>query len=365
MEFNFYMPTKAIFGINCVDKHSHELKKIGKKCLVVCGKKSAEINGSLTDIGRALKKESIEFKVFNEIEPNPSIKTVTRGGMIAREFGAEFIIGIGGGSPMDAAKAIAILTNNEFSEDVFTQSYKNKALPMVAVPTTAGTGSEVTPFAIVTDPSAQTKRSIAHPDIFPRVSFLDGKYMISLPKEQTINTVIDAFSHSAEGYLSARSTPMSDALALESIKLIGKYFKTLKECELSIEDRDSLLYASMLAGVVIAQSGTTICHGMGYSLTYFRGEDHGRANGLLFPAFLRHCQKEQDTKVSTLINTLGFNSIDEFESEIKNLLGDRITLSDEELELFSEKASKTGNVMNTIPKPSKSDIKTMFETSFK
>ena len=123
MEFNFHMPTKVFFGINSVDKHSHELKKLGSKCLVVCGHHSAELNGSLADITRALNKERIEFEVFNEIEPNPSIKTVTKGGLKAREIEADFIIGIGGGSPMDAAKAVAILARNEFSEDIFTQSY--------------------------------------------------------------------------------------------------------------------------------------------------------------------------------------------------------------------------------------------------
>lgn len=364
MEFSFHMPTKVFFGINSVDKHSHELKKLGKRCLVVCGHRSAEINGSLSDISRALKKEHIEFEVFNEVEPNPSIKTVTKGGLKASEYGADFIIGIGGGSPMDAAKAIAITAKNDFSEDVFTQSYKNKALPVVTIPTTAGTGSEVTQYAILTDESAETKRGIAHPEIFPVYSFLDGKYMNSLPTEQTINTVIDAFSHAAEGYLAARATPMSDGLALESIRIIGSFLSKLDKDMLTVEDRDSLLYASMLAGIVIAQTGTTICHGMGYSLTYFKAMDHGRANGVLFPAFLRHCMKAQEGKVTTMLTTLGFHSIEEFELTIGKLFGERVTLTEDELEVFSEKASKTGNVQNTMPKPTKEDIVKMFYDSF-
>ncbi|MCK5883889.1 MAG: iron-containing alcohol dehydrogenase [Bacteriovoracaceae bacterium] len=364
MEFNFHMPTKVFFGFNCIEKHSHELKRLGPKCLIVCGNQSAKMNGSLSDITSALNKENIEFEIFNEVEPNPSIETVTRGGLRARELKVDFIIGIGGGSPMDAAKAVAIVAKNEFSEDVFTQSYKTPALPVVTIPTTSGTGSEVTQYAILTDESAETKRGIAHQQIFPVYSFLDGKYMNSLPTEQTINTVIDAFSHAAEGYLAARSTPITDILALESIGIIGGLLNKLDKEKLIRKDRDSLLYASMLAGIVIAQTGTTICHAMGYSLTYFKKIDHGRANGLLFPAFLRHSMNAQDGKVTKLLEALGLHSIEEFEVTIEKLFEEKIILTKDELGLFSEKAFKTGNVENTIPKPTKKNIFKMFYDSF-
>ena len=156
---------------------------------------------------------------------------------------------------------------------------------MIHIPTTAGTGSEVTPYAILTNELGKTKTSIAAPCLFPKYALCDPKYMMSLNAEITINTAIDALSHAVEGMLTLRGNVLSDALAIESISCMASVFEALKKRVFTLEDRRSFLYASMVAGIVISQTGTTAVHSMGYSLTYFRDVDHGRANGLVIVDF--------------------------------------------------------------------------------
>lgn len=141
-----------------------------------------------------------------------------------------------------------------------------------------GTGSEVTPYAIVTNDFKRTKTSLSAPEMFPKLAFLDGKYMLSLPRNTTIHTAIDALSHAVEGMFTTKSTPQGDLAALESIRLLFGIFPKLQASSaLSLSERDTLLYASMLAGTVIAQAGTTAVHTLGYALTYHYGTDHGEA----------------------------------------------------------------------------------------
>jgi len=157
-----------------------------------------------------------------------------------------------------------------------------------SVPATAGTGSEVTPYAIVTNDFKRTKTSLSAPEMFPKLAFLDGKYMLSLPRNTTIHTAIDALSHAVEGMFTTKSTPQGDLVALESIRLLFGIFPKLQASSaLSLSERDTLLYASMLAGTVIAQAGTTAVHTLGYALTYHYGTDHGEANGVLLGEILR------------------------------------------------------------------------------
>lgn len=363
MDFNFLMPTKVISGRDCILKNAQIFSSLGKKAIIVTGKHSAKKSGALNQVVEALSSVSISYKIYDQVEPNPSVDCVCKGGELAKSFGADFVIGIGGGSPMDAAKAIALLARNPWNENLFNQTYKNHPLPICAVPTTAGTGSEVTQYSIITDEQNQTKRSIATADIFPRYSFLDGTFMVGLSNTTTINTVIDAFSHAAEGYLSKRANFMSDRFAEQSISILGKYLFDLNNKKMTVEERDELLYASMLAGIVIAQTGTTIVHGMGYSLTYFKHIDHGRANGLLFHSFLKFTQREQSGKIEKILSLLKLSSLDQFKTQMQQLLSPIEKFNDEELISFSHKAIKTGNVNNTTPIPNREDILKIFRES--
>ena len=365
MEFKYYMPVKAFFGEKCIEKNSSEFLPLGKKAMIVTGKFSAEKNGSLADVKKALEKHRITCVHFNKITPNPSVEDVREASLFAKESEADFIIGIGGGSPLDAAKAIAVLAVNDIDDDsLFGGIFSNRPLPVVAVPTTAGTGSEVTPYSILAFNKISNKKSVGSDTIFPRVAFLDPAYTATLSLETTINTAIDALSHAVEGYLSARGTEVIKPFAMESIGIIGECFPQLENKIIKKQTREKLLYASMLAGIVIAHTGTTALHAMGYPLTYHRDIDHGRANGLLMHHYLRFIEPSGD-KVKHIISAIGMRSLDQFGEIINRLMGEKEMLSDEEITMFTKTAMTSKNIAYTSPRPEEEDIRKIYEESFK
>ncbi len=365
MQFKYYMPVSVFFGRNCIEKNSSEFLSFGEKALIVTGKKSAEKNGSFADVKKALESVKITYAHYNKIEPNPTVENVREAAIFARESGADFIIGIGGGSPLDAAKAIAILAVNDIDDEaLFGGRYNIKPLPVVAIPTTAGTGSEVTPYSILTYKKISNKRSIGSDSIFPKAAFLDPVYTNSLSAEITVNTAVDALSHAIEGYLSIRATEVITPYALESIRLIGECISELKEINVKDEVREKLLYASMLAGIVIAHTGTTAVHAMGYPLTYHRNIDHGRANGLVLSHYLKFLEPSTE-KVRHIIETAGMKSVDDFGKVLDKLFGEKEILSESEIEEFTKTAMSAKNIKNTLPQPEEKDIKKIFKESFK
>lgn len=363
MLLKFFMPTKIFSGKNCIIDNAAQFAVLGKKAFIVTGKSSAH-NGSLTAVKQALDLQEIAYYTFDNIKSNPSIEVVQEAAAVARAEKVDFIIGIGGGSPMDAAKAIAILTANELDDTVlFSGPYPHPVLPIVAVPTTAGTGSEVTQYSILTDDRQETKTSIANEVIFPKIAFLDASYTEGLPPHVTIHTAIDALSHAIEGYLSIKSNKMSDILAAESMTILGRYLKVLGS-QVNFAVRQELLYGSMLAGIVIAHTGTTALHSMGYSLTYFKDIDHGRANGLLLYEYLKFIAVQHNSIVADIVKLLGMDNLEELKVCLDQLLGKKEVITLSEIEHFSAKAMEAKNILNTIRKPCQEDLAEIMEASF-
>ena len=177
----FYVPTDIYVEKDCVKNHAKEMLAVGKRALIVTGHSSAKANGSLNDVTEVLNNGGVAYQIFDEVEENPSTDTVGKGAQIARESNADFIIGIGGGSAIDAAKAMALLIVNPGlnADDLHkTPSHPLDHAPVVAVPTTCGTGSEATPVAIITNHKINLKKSIPH-RIFPMLALVDGKYLAS------------------------------------------------------------------------------------------------------------------------------------------------------------------------------------------
>lgn len=334
MGTSFYMPTKVIVGEDCVIKNSNLLKGIGKKALVVTGKRSAKLNGSMKDIEEALNKEAIPFVVFDQIEENPSLETIEKAKNFGMKERVDFIIGIGGGSPIDAAKAIAVMIKHpELVGDTLVSGKQLDALPVVALPTTAGTGTEVTQYAIVTDHKAKTKKNIGH-IVFPKLAFLDAKYMMDMPKDITVQTAVDALSHLVESYLSTKSNPMSEVFVEKGLEHWGKCIDYLLGGFFTYECREDLMMASMLGGMAIAQTGTSLPHGMGYALTYHKGVPHGLANGVLYVQYLK-AFKDQ-AKVQRLHKLLGLRTHEELEKILTVLCFTKVEVTESELEAYAK-----------------------------
>jgi alcohol dehydrogenase class IV len=341
MQFKYNIRTKVFFGRDCIKDNIAIFNKYGSTAFIVTGRCSGERSGALDDVTEAFSKCGIKYMVYDKIDNNPSLENVGEAGAAAREFNAEFIVGIGGGSPLDASKAVAVLAKNDIEPAML---YKNvfdvKPLPIIAISTTAGTGSEVTPYSILTRKDMQTKMSFGNEDTFPELAFVDASYTESMPYETTVNTALDAFTHAMEGYLGRRSTPISDILAVEAMSIFGECIENLIDNKIDYDIREKLIYMSLLGGMVISHTGTTIIHGLGYSLTYFKDIPHGKANGFLIKEYLKYNYDFVREKTDTILKLLNVSSIEEFgEKAVKLLLGS-VELLPEEIKLYASLAMK-------------------------
>ncbi len=364
MTFKYSLPTKILFGERCIYENKDEIISFGKKAFIATGSKSGRLSGALNDITNIFDECGIEYYIFDEVENNPDLENVGLAGEKARAFGADFVIGVGGGSPIDAAKAIAVLATNEIEPiDLFSNKFKNKPLPILAVPTTAGTGSEVTHYSVLTRRDLETKRSFGNVDTFPKLAIMDPTYTMSLNRDVTVDTAIDAFSHGLEAYLSIRSTPMSDVFAKECIKGFAAALRALQDYNLDYETRSRLLYCSMHGGIAIAQTGTTMVHALGYSLTYFKNVPHGRANGLFLKEYLRFNYETCKEKIDHVLSIMGLDNIEEFGIAISRLIKNDFEYSTEELYKYSDFAMQQRSTSLNAREVKKDDLFSILKNS--
>ena len=358
------MLTIPVIGKNCILEKGELLGTAGKRAAVVTGRSSAVQSGALDDVRSVLEKYDTAYVLIAKAQNNPDLENVAVIAEEARRSGADHIIGIGGGSAMDAAKAAAVLCTNDISpEMLFKGSIKADPLPIYAVPTTAGTGSEVTPYSVLTVKEKGTKLSFGDNRMFPRYAFLDHRYTATLGKDATVDTAFDAFSHAFEGYISKRATRTAGILAVESMKIFFSSLPELYGRSVSEKVREELLYASMIAGMVISQTGTTALHSMGYALTYNRGITHGRANGLLFCAYYMELMKENRRKLEELTGKLGLGDVDEPMDKIRKLFPEKLDLGMEEIKKYVEDTLKQKSLAYTPAKLDHDTILRIFENN--
>jgi len=274
MNYFFNLPTKIYFGTGSL-KELKKAKSLGRSALLVTGKHFAKSSGLLKKVESILVKEKIKTTEFCGVEENPSVETVEKGGELARRKKCDFIIGLGGGSPMDAAKGIAVLATNSGGLRKYfgSEKLKNSPLPILAIPTTAGTGSEVTRYAVINDWQDKTKKVVSSFSILPRIAIVDPSLTLTLPDNLTASTGMDAFSHALEGYLSSDANSLTDIFSQEAIKIIRESLLLLLKRK-TLPLREKLSLASLYAGIVINHTGTIIVHGMRYPLTLDYGVQH-------------------------------------------------------------------------------------------
>ncbi|MEA3485579.1 MAG: iron-containing alcohol dehydrogenase [Candidatus Aerophobetes bacterium] len=308
-EFIFYLPTKVYFGSQTLKKVGKEAEKLGKKALIVTGRNFARKTGVLKKVDDLLKKAGVEVALFKEVESNPSLKTVEEGVDLSKREGCDVIIGLGGGSAMDTAKGIAALSTNPGSLTSYLGRNKveRTPLPIIAIPTTAGTGSEVTPYATFVNKKKKPPRKEMITDrlILPTVALVDPQLTLSLPLSLTADSGVDALSQAIESYISRKSQPLSEIFALKVVELLAQYLPRVMRNPENLEFRSFCLYASLLGGIAIAHTGTVIVHGMSYRLTSEFGIPHGRAVGVLLPWVCEFNLGSDYPKFSSLARALG------------------------------------------------------------
>lgn len=328
----FKMTTKLYCEKNCIKNHANDLKQFGKRALIVTGRNSSKLNGSLKDVTTALASIGTDYIIFDKVEENPSVKNIMDASAFGMEFSPDYVIGIGGGSPLDASKAIALmLANPDFDEALLFNTgmgHKN-ALPVVCVPTTCGTGSEVTPYSILTLHDSKTKSSIPH-HIFPEISYADPIYLSFASDTILKNTAVDALGHFIESSINARSSIFADVFCEKGLAMWQTVKEILLKSEKTYEDYETLLNVSSLAGMAISHTGTSLPHGMSYSLTYEHGVAHGKAVGTFLAAYIDNSDEANKNKVLSL---LGYNNAAELNDDLKALIG-TVRVSKEEYDRY-------------------------------
>lgn len=300
MNFNFHLPTRIVYGCGKVKELRQLIPKNITNILIVTDSNVFAKSGAKEAVLSQLKDFSIT--IFDEVEENPSFTTINRGTKIAIEKNTELILGIGGGSPIDAAKGIAALATNKGNIKDYLEGKEliNDPIPVACLPTTSGTGTEVTPYAIFTDVENGKKMCLSNPKIFPKFSIIDPELTYSMPEHIIINTGVDALTHAIEAYLSTITFPLNDLFAIQAIKIVLENLNLASEK--NKEAMNKMAYASMLAGITIAHTSTILLHIMGYPLTVFHGIPHGKANGILLPAFFNFMKENSysEGKVRTI-----------------------------------------------------------------
>ncbi len=361
----FFLPTEIYVEKNCVANHKNDILAMGKKAFIVTGRHSAKANGSLNDIISILEEAEIPYKIFDQVEENPSVETVASAAAIGKDFGADYLIGIGGGSPIDAAKAISLLmANPEETEDCLYNQKDLSYLPILAVPTTCGTGTEATPVSVLTDHKKGIKKSIPY-KIFPKLSLVDGKYLACASKNLIISTAVDALAHSIESYLHIKSDRYNSMFPEYAFKLWRENKEALTQEEPLTEDQyELLMLASTIAGMAITLTGTTVPHGISYDLTYHYGVPHGKACGYTLASYMEVCSKFCKDKVDNILNLLDMKDIEEFRSYITNLIGG-YTLTKESRDKFVSAMEQNEGKLSVAPGPfTPEDVAYIYDSSF-
>lgn len=293
MHFNYCQPTSIRFGCGRITEVGEIVAQYGKRCLLVTVPVFDAMAPAVAKVKTCLKAAGVEVAHFDGVTPNPTVSSLTAGAQAARACGANVIIGLGGGSSMDSAKAIAVeATHKGTSWDYRwcskTQPTK-KTLPVVAVSTTSGTGSQVTQVAVMTNTELRDKSAIYNSIIYPKAAIVDPELMLTVPEHVTASTGFDAFTHAFETFIHKNASPYTDLLAGEAMRLVIRNLPTAVADGSNIAARTAMAWADTLAGLCIANAGVTLPHGMGMAISgMWPHVMHGESLAVTYPSFMRY-----------------------------------------------------------------------------
>lgn len=286
-DFVFRMPAKIKYGVGISGSIAAVCAEYGaKKVFVVTDSMIIKTN-ILDAIKESFEKANMPYEIYSDIVPDPAIETVDAIADVLRKSGADTVVAVGGGSPIDAAKSICMLQTNEGSVRDYlfggTKTVTNPSMTLICVPTTAGSGSEMTASAVITDNQNQIKLSVTHDYIVPKVALIDPLLHVGMPGMITATTGIDALTHAIEAYVSLNASVVSDAMALHAMRLIGKHLRTAVANGADIEARSNMAIASSIAAAAFFNGGLGVVHGIAQSMGGVCHVPHGVANSLILP----------------------------------------------------------------------------------
>ncbi|MFH1855616.1 MAG: iron-containing alcohol dehydrogenase [Candidatus Omnitrophota bacterium] len=286
----FRLPCNVVYGLKSINLLAEYARDFGKTALLVTGRAAMKKIGITAKIVKQLSKENIKAVIFDKIEEDPSLETVDNGIAFAKKEKADFVIGLGGGSALDAAKAIAGIFNENCSVREFAVNDKpitRKGLKFIACPTTSGSGTEVTKNAVLTIPEIPAKKSIRHSYLMPDLAIVDAELTVSLSKEYTAACGMDALTHAVEAYTSINSFAITDTLALKAVSLIAdNLLKAFEEPE-NMAARENMALASNFAGMAFSNAGLGAAHALAHPIGVYYKIPHGTANAVLLIAVMK------------------------------------------------------------------------------
>jgi alcohol dehydrogenase class IV len=290
--FTYFQPTEIIFGSGRIKELGDVAKRFGSKCLLITTPTIPTLEFMYERAKKILSDAGLTIVHFDQIQPNPTTDNITAGADFAKSHGVEMVIGLGGGSSMDSAKAIAVEATHEGTawDYLYFRDTQptGKTLPVISISTTSGTGSQVTQVAVVTNTEERTKSAIYNSFVYPKVSIVDPELMLSVPEHVTASTGFDVFCHAFESMLNPGSSVYIDILAVKAIKLVAATLPGLLNDLNNINAREKMAVADTFAGLCIANAGVTLPHGVGMAISgMYPHVMHGESLSIIYPAFTR------------------------------------------------------------------------------
>lgn len=323
---SFLMPAKTITGNGSAEQVGDEVKKLGvKKGLIVTDKIMVKIN-ALSGIKSALEKSGISYVIYDGVATEPTGEIVQEGIQAFKQNGCDFLIAVGGGSPIDTAKAISVMVTNPGSIENYMGAGKiaKPGAPLVAIPTTAGTGSEVTPYTIVTDTKKNVKMLIASPLVIPQIAIVDPIMTLTCPRSVTSTVGLDALTHAIEAYVSLRAQPITDIFCLSAIKLLSGNLRQAWANGNNLEARENVMMGALQAGIAFSNSSVALVHGMSRPIGAYFHVAHGASNAVLLKAVMEFSLIGNPARYADIAEALGEDTFGKTELEAAQIAVDSV-----------------------------------------
>ena len=390
MEFSYFLPVHIQFGWDKVDSVADFVKPYGNKALIVTGRTSAKKSGLYDRVTAKLDAAHIEHVLFDQVNANPLTTTALDGAALAKSESCDMVIAIGGGSIMDCAKGIAFMSVNEgdINDYIFNRKTSDKALPLIVIPTTCGTGSEGNGFGVLTNPETGDKKSLRCNAIVPKVSIVDPAVMGTMPPHVLASVGFDALCHNIEAYTSKTAQPFTDALAHYAVTLLAQYLVPLyKHVKAKAESKSAVLnetqltkawesvtLASTIGGMVINTAGVTLAHGMEHPASGLKDITHGVGLAVIEPVAVEYTWSANPDKFGALARIFNHGDGSELGEALRLIVHDLdLTTNLTELGFTKEDIPwlvdnvyvvATGNIANTMANVSREDIEMLYKKMF-
>lgn len=380
-EFSFSIPQQVKVGAGCLKSLPELAGKLGKSKAYILSGPHLYKTGVVTKCQDMLKEVNIESDYFTAIEANPSTDTVKKAAAGYKESGADFIVAIGGGSPLDVAKAVGVVVTygGEIADYEGGGKVPGPITPIIAIPTTAGTGSEVTAFSVITDHKRNYKLTVAGNELIPAYALLDPELITTVPQKTAAACGVDAFVHALEAYISLAASPFSDIFAKEALKLIGANIRAYVADTTNIAACEAMITGSLFAGIAFSHARLGDVHAMSHPVSAYFDVAHGVANAILLPTVVDFNEEAAGAKYEYIYECITDESerAEKFEGKLlvealrklNEDLGIPVTLQEvgvkkECFDAMADDAMKSGNILVNPRKTTKEDILDLYEKAF-